>query len=50
MHPGKIILLNGININILIPNLSFLGVYRDILKKRELYKEIDTSLPIIEQT
>ena len=34
-------LLHGMNDNILIPHLSYLGVYQDKAKKWELYKEIN---------
>ena len=41
---GKMMLLRGINYNILIPHLSYFGVYQDEAQKLELYKDIDTFL------
>ena len=34
-------LIQGINDNILIPHLSYLGVFQDEAKKLHLYKEIN---------
>ena len=36
--------MHGINDNKLIPHLSYLGVYQDEVKTRELYKEINIYL------
>ena len=33
--------MHGINDNKLIPHLSYLGVYQDEVKTRDLYKEIN---------
>ena len=43
-------LLHGINDNILIPNLYYLGVYQDEAKILELYKEINIFWVGIKQT
>ena len=40
MRPDKIMLLHGKNDNIIIPMLSYLGVYQYEAKKWEIYKDI----------
>ena len=37
-------IIHGINDNKLIPHLSYLGVYQNEVKTRELYKEINIYL------